>query len=62
MVLRDRDKFWPERTNLQTHRRQNLSPVKIWERRLYEQNRNKLVDHLSYKVQQAYVIELKSVY
>ena len=41
------DKFCPKQTNLQTHRRQNLSRVKL---RQSKQNCVKLVTHLSEKL------------
>ena len=41
------DKFWPKRTNLQSHRRQNLSPVKTGQNWLDIQNCDKLVNRLS---------------
>ena len=40
------DKFWPKRTNLQTHRRQNLSLVKTGQNRLNKQNFVYLVIHV----------------
>ena len=40
-------KFWPKRTNLQTHRRQNLSQVNTGRNRLNKQNFVYLVIHMS---------------
>ena len=41
------DKFWPKRTKLQAHRRQNLSWVKIGQNRLSKQNFVYLVINMS---------------
>ena len=58
------DKFRPKRTNLQTHRRQNLSRVKLRQNRQNKQNCVKLVNNLSEKLSRStcLITELSSIY
>ena len=52
MIRRDLTNFGRSKQTFRRTADKNLSRVKIWQNRLIKQNRDKLVNHLSYKLRQ----------